>query len=100
VATNGSFGNEAQFFGAEGVAGGVAVQRTREGMCLHIPKNNDLIDDILSTYVSYIGVAQHTMYQNFSSSSFHCQIAIYNKMQDTPQTSTVPVPAGARRQTS
>ena len=37
VATNGTFGNEARFCGAEGVDGGVAVQCTSEGMCPHIP---------------------------------------------------------------
>ena len=36
VATNGTIGNEARFCGAEGVAGGVAVQCTSEGMCPHI----------------------------------------------------------------
>ena len=37
VATNGTFGNEARFCGAEGVDSGVAVQCTLEGMCPHIP---------------------------------------------------------------
>ena len=37
MATNETFGNEARLCGAEGVAAGVAVQCTSEGMCPHIP---------------------------------------------------------------
>ena len=74
MATNGTLSNEERFCDAEGVAGPVAVQHTPEGMCPDMPKKNDLIDDIFSSYMSYIGVAEHRNEQKFALSSPHCQL--------------------------
>ena len=85
VATNGTFGNEARFCGAEGVAAGVAVQCTSEGMFPHIPiiEWQCLLLLLIKKYL-YPSIVSYSIFASGRAAAIFYTI--------------VSVPAGARRQ--